>query len=98
MKYLNNMTKLSNIQRDFLDIEIDETILYEALKTLEKDKTPGPDGLTTEFFNTFFLKLKPLFTKLVNTIYDEEYLAYSQTLSIIKLIPKDTTQKTKNTG
>ena len=91
---LNNMTKLSNIQSDLLDIEMNETILYEALKTLEKDKTPGPDGLTTEFFNTFFLKLKPLFTKLVNTIYDEEYLAYSQTLSIIKLIPKDTTQKT----
>ena len=91
---LNYSKKLSDFERDILDEELDFEIFDKALKSLENEKTPGPDGLTTEFYKTFFVQLKPLFEKLVLSILEENRLATSQTVSIIKLLPKDPKEKT----
>ena len=91
---LNYSKKLSDFERDILDEELDFEIFDKALKSLDNDKTPGPDGLTTEFYKTFFVQLKPLFEKLVLSILEENRLATSQTVSIIKLLPKDPKEKT----
>ena len=52
------------------------------------NKTPGPDGLTVEFYRAFFPILGPTFLKLIQQIYEIDHLAESQNLSYITVIPK----------
>ena len=43
--------KLSDEEKMTLDIkQLTKSELYEALKTFPKNKTPGSDGLTVEFY------------------------------------------------
>lgn len=49
-----NTKKLSNEQREILDKELTRAELYLALKTSQKNKTPGNDGLTVEFYLAFW--------------------------------------------
>ena len=86
--------KLQDWEKDMLDEPITFEILEKSLNSLENDKTPGPDGLTTEFYKTFFPNLKPLFENLIGEILNEERLPTSQTFSIIKLLKKDPKVKT----
>ena len=76
-----------------LDDPITFEIMEKSLNSLDNDKTPGPDGLTTEFYKTFFQDLKPLFVILISEILNEERLPTSQTYSIIKLLKKDPNRK-----
>ena len=38
----------------------------EAVKTLKKEKYPGIDGLSSEFYQTFWEELGPYFYKALN--------------------------------
>ena len=40
--------------------------LTEALRISNKNKTPGPDGLTTEFYSSFWDFLGPLSVDVLN--------------------------------
>ena len=86
--------KLKDWEKDMLDDPITFEIMEKSLNSLDNDKTPGPDGLTTEFYKTFFQDLKPFFEILTSEILKEERLPTSQTLSIIKLLKKDPKEKT----
>ena len=48
-----NTKKLSNDQKEALDKKLTRSELYQALKTFQRNKTPGNDGLTVEFYLTF---------------------------------------------
>ena len=50
----------------------------EAVKTLKKEKSPGIDGLPSEFYQTFWEELRPFFYKALNEIFKREELSYSQ--------------------
>ena len=65
-----------------------------ALSEMNKNKTPGPDGLTVEFYRHFYDDLSPLFVKLIEEIYNTGTLPNSLTLSYITLLPKDNPDKT----
>ena len=49
-----NTKKLSNDQKEVLDKKLTRSELYQALKTFQRNKTPGNDGLTVEFYLTFW--------------------------------------------
>ena len=49
-----NAKKLSNDQREVLDKKLTRSELYQALKTFQRNKTPGNDGLTVEFYLAFW--------------------------------------------
>ena len=88
--YYTQFTKqLTEEQRQELDTELTLDELSNALNLLEKDKTGGPDGFSTEFFQFFFKELSPLFLALVKDNFSKESLTPSQYLSYITLIPKD---------
>ena len=46
--------KLTDEQRDSIDKQLTMSECFAALKTFKKNKTPGNDGLTVEFYLTFW--------------------------------------------
>ena len=59
--FLNTVSKFSQLSTEqSLECEKDitEKELFEALKSMPNDKSPGNDGLTKEFFQTFWSEVK----------------------------------------
>ena len=66
----------------------------EALKEFAAAKTPGTDGLTTEFLKNFWPELKDLIVGSFNYAFASGSLSISQRRGIISLIPPKNKDKT----
>ena len=69
--------------------EITESEFLKSLKSMKNDKSPGNDGLTKEFYETFWKEIKTLFSNSIRKIFLTEELSTSQRQAVIKLIDKD---------
>ena len=67
-------------------------------QNLPKNKSPGPDGFTGEFYHTFREELMPIFLKFFPKIAEEGTLTnsfYKATITLIPKSDKDNTRKEK---
>ena len=55
---------------------------------MQSDKSPGNDGLTKEFYETFWTELKEIFVDSEPEAKEKGILSTSQRQAIIKLIEK----------
>ena len=61
---------------------------YDLLKSMQNDKSPGNDGLTKEFYETFWNELKEIVVDSVLEAKEKGHLSISQRQAILKLIEK----------
>ena len=80
--------KVTKEEKDMLNDPFTISELASALKDLSRGKTPGCDGLTTEFYIVFFDKLKYILHEAFQHVYQEGKLYESATRGIITSIPK----------
>ena len=86
-----NQEEIENMHRPITSNEIEAVI-----KNLPTNKSPGPDGFTGEFYQTFREELTPIFFKLFQKTAEEGTLPnsfYEATITLLPKPDKDTTKK-----
>ena len=79
---------LNNDQINLCEKDLSETDLYNAMKNIKNNKSSGNDGLTKEFYEGFWDKIKELLITSVTEAKSKGELSSSQRQTIIKLIEK----------
>ena len=91
-----SLPKLNQGESENLNRQITPSEIEAVTKELPTNKSPGPDGLTGEYYQTFQEELTHLLLKLFQKIQEEEMHPSSFYEASIILIPKpvkDTTKK-----
>ena len=106
----NKMDNLEKMDRFFLKVQsyktepgkieimnnpITSTEIEAVIKNLPKNKSPGPDGFTEKFYQTFREELMPILLKLFQKSAEEGTLPNSFYKATIILTPKPDKDNTK---
>ena len=84
--YLNqiNIPILSEELSQTCEGPITESEFLNALKSMPNNKSPGNDGLTKEFYETFWEEIKTLLCNSITKSYQTGELSISQRQAVIK--------------
>lgn len=87
---LNNVNvKIDDEDVEMCDDEISIEEIEKSLKGMKKGKTPGPDGITAEFYLYFFNELKHVLLYIYQSIEENEELSRSMRYGNINIIFKN---------
>ena len=91
----HNLPRLNQDEIEKMNGPITRTEIETVMKKLPTNKSPGPDGFTGKFYQTFREELTPLL-KLFQKITEEGILPnsfYEATITVVPKQDKDTTKK-----
>ena len=97
---MHNLPRLNQEEIENMNRPITSTEFETVIKNLPTNKSPGPEGFTGEFYQTFKEELTPILLKLFQNITEGETLPNSFYEATITLIPKPDKmlQRKKTTG
>ena len=86
INYLDKISlpSLSNGQKLICDVITTGKEIYDALKSMENNKTPGNDGLSKEFYEVFWNDVKIPLLASIDDVFMKEELSTSQKQAVIK--------------
>ena len=84
----NNVPKLSQSSAALCEEPISYKKIQMAIKNLKSNKSPGTDGLTTEFYIFFYEKIKSYLFDCINYSFENKILSIEQRRGVLKIIPK----------
>jgi hypothetical protein len=84
----DDITKISDEQKQNCDIDIAIIEVGQALKELQNGKSPGSDGLTPDFYKFFWPQIKNDVFKSLTHAWTNTKLSIDQCRGVINLIPK----------
>ena len=93
-----NLPRLNQKEIEIMNNPITSTETESVIKNLPKNKSPGPEGFTGEFYQTFREELRPILLKLFQKTEEERTLPnsfYKATITPILKPDKDNTKKEK---
>ena len=94
-----NLPRQNQEETEIMNNPIKSTETEALTKICQKNKSPGPDAFTGEFYLTFTEGLMPSLLKLFQKMAEEGTLLNSFYEATVTLIPKaKTTHKKKPTG
>ena len=97
-RFLENLSRLNQEEIEIMNNPITSTEIGAVIKNLPKNKSPGPDSFTGEFYQTFREELVPILLKLFQKIVEKGTLPnsfYEATITLILKPDKNNTQKRK---
>ena len=83
-----NLPRLNQEEIEIMNNAIASIEIEAMIKNLPRNKSPGPEGFTGEFYQIFREELMPIRLKLFQQIADEGTLPNSFYEATITLIPK----------
>ena len=86
-KLLKNV-KINKVSDSSLGNMLQEEELGKVLRTMKNNKSPGIDGITSEFLKVFWGRLKTFICKALNSCFIKGKLSTSLRQGIIIYIPK----------
>ena len=95
-----NLLRLNKEEIEMMNNPITSTEVEAVIKNPPKNKSPGPDGFTGEFYQTFREEVMPILLKLFQKIAEDGTLPnsfYEATVTLI-LKPDKDNKKKKTTG
>ena len=91
--------KIAKEETEIMNSPITSTEMEAVIKNLPENKSPGLEGFTAEFYQTFREELMPILLKLFQKFAENGTLSNSFYKATITLIPKTKkTHKNKATG
>ena len=90
-----NLPILNQEEIEIMNNSIASTEVEAVIKNLPKNKSPGADGFTGEFYQTLREELMPILLKLFQKTAEEATLPNSLYKTTITLIPKPDKDNTK---
>ena len=93
-----NFPRMNQEELETINRPITSNGIETVIKNLPTNKSPGPDGFTAEFYQTFREELTPILLKLFQKIAEGEKLPnllYEATIILTPKPEQDSTQKKK---
>ena len=81
-------TKLTELQKAELETDVTIVEIHTAALSMAHNKVPGSDGLTLEFYLTFWNEIKDLLWAMYQEVLENKKLGFSARRGIISLLPK----------
>ena len=83
-----SMPKLNDLEKQKCEGLLTEHECFSALKDMKNGKSPGSDGITTEFYKLFWKDIKLFLINSLNSSFQKGSLNDLQKQSYITLLPK----------
>ena len=82
------LPKISNTEKYKCEKHISEQELTKSIKFMKNGRSPGTDGLTSEFYKLFYIDIKQLLLSSINYELHTGKLSIEKRRGILTLIPK----------